>query len=170
MLTWATASETSNADFDIERSTDNEMFEQVGFKPGVGTTTEAQTYRFTDSNLPFEVQRLTYRLKQIDTDGTEHLSPEITVQRKPAETQLMVPFPNPARQHSTVRFAVSGEPQEVTIQVYDLLGRVVQTVHDGPAQGCIERVLDTSDLPSGTYFLRLQTGGRAETQRLTIAR
>jgi surface protein len=170
-LTWRTASETGNAGFEVQRRAgEASAWTQVGFVAGAGTTTAPQVYQFVDVDLPFDADRLTYRLKQLDTDGTAEFSPAITVVRGPAETQLFVPFPNPARQQATVRFAVAGGPQEVTIQLYDLLGRQIQTVYDSSAEGRVEHTLDTSDLPSGTYFLRMQVGDRMETRRLTVVR
>jgi hypothetical protein len=42
----------------------------VGFVDGAGTTSEAQSYRFTDAQVPYEASEVTYRLTQVDTDGT----------------------------------------------------------------------------------------------------
>jgi len=170
-LTWRTASEQGNAGFRVQRRTGTAaLWTEVGFVEGAGTITEPQTYRFTDTDLPFDAERLIYRLKQIDTDGTAHLSLEITVQRGAPETRLFAPFPNPTHQQATVRFAVAGAPQEVGIQLYDILGRQIQTVYDSPAEGRIELALDVSDLPSGAYFLRMQVGSQVQTQRMTVVR
>jgi hypothetical protein len=46
----------------------------------------------------------------------------------------------------------------------------VQTVVDAEAEGRTEQVLDVSRLASGTYFLRMQTDGHTETQRITVVR
>jgi len=174
-LTWRTASETGNAGFRVQRRAGEAggAWTDVGFVESTaegGTTTEPQVYQFTDAKLPFDAERLTYRLRQIDTDGTAELSPAITVVRGPAETQLFAPFPNPARQQATVRFAVAGKPQEVIIQLYDILGRQVQTVYEGPAEGRTERALDVSGLSSGAYVLRMQVGDQVQTRRLTVVR
>jgi surface protein len=174
-LTWRTASETGNAGFRVQRRAGEAggAWTDVGFVESTaegGTTTEPQVYRFTDTELPFDAERLTYRLKQLDTDGTAELSPAITVVRGPAETQLFASFPNPARQQATVRFAVAGGPQEVRVRLYDILGRQVQTVYEGPAEGRIERTLDVSGLSSGAYVLRMQVGDRVQTRRLTVVR
>jgi hypothetical protein len=91
-LTWQTASETNNTGFRVQRRVADEnaseslrtsegKWEQVGRVAGAGTTTEAQSYRFEDSELPHEADRLTYRLKQVDTDGTTSFSDEVTIER-----------------------------------------------------------------------------------------
>jgi hypothetical protein len=141
----------------------------VGQRPGAGTTTEAQAYRFTDRDLPYAADSLRYRLRQVDVDGTAHLSDPIVVARGPATTKLLGTFPNPARSRATVRYAVEA-PVEVDLALYDLLGRRVQTLVQQEQEGRHERRLDTSRLPSGTYFLRLQAGGTVKTQKLTVVR
>ena len=39
------------------------MWMKVGSKNGIDTTTEARRYRFTDEDLPYEADALTYHLK-----------------------------------------------------------------------------------------------------------
>jgi hypothetical protein len=78
-------------------------------------------------------------------------------------------FPNPARGQATVQFAVP-ESQDVTLRMYDVLGRTVRTVHQGTAEGRQELQMDLSGLASGTYFLRLSADRQAQTQKLTIIR
>jgi len=173
-LSWTTASETNNAGFRIQRKRVQERggegaWTTVGSVEGSGTTSQAQSYRFTDANLPYEADALTYRLRQVDTDGSAHLSKTVTVERGVTEVQLLGTYPNPARQQATVRFALP-ETRDVTIRLYDVLGRKVRTVVSGTQEGRHERTLDVGALPSGVYFLRLKAGGQTRTQKLTIAR
>ncbi len=39
-LNWATATETNNKGFEIEKSLDNKIFNRIGFVEGKGTTAE----------------------------------------------------------------------------------------------------------------------------------
>ena len=139
----------------------------VGSVEGAGTTSKAQSYQFSDTELPYEADALTYRLKQVDTDGTTHVSKEITVERVIDEVELLGTYPNPARQQATVRYALP-EKQKVTVRLYDVLGRQVQTVVDGKQEGRHTQRLDVGDLPSGVYFLRLRAAGQVRTQKLTV--
>ena len=173
-LSWQTASETNNAGFRIQRKRarereDESAWTTVGSVEGSGTTSQAQSYRFTDADLPYESDALTYRLKQVDTDGSEHFSDEITVERGVQELELLGTYPNPARQRATVRYALP-DKQEATIRLYDVLGRRVRTVLNGTQEGRHQRTLDVGSLPSGVYFLRLQADGQTRTQKLTIVR
>ena len=176
-LTWRTASETNNAGFDVQRRVEARergsvgAWETVGFVEGAGTTSQPQSYRFTDGDVPFGAAQATYRLKQQDVDGTTTLSDPVTVQLgAPDRMQLHAPFPNPARQQATVRYAVP-EAQDVQIAVYDVLGRRVETIAEGQvAAGRKQHTVRTGDLAPGVYFIRMQVGAEVRTERLSVVR
>jgi predicted outer membrane repeat protein len=169
---WQTLSETNNAGFEVQRApvgSGDPEWNALTTVNGAGTTDTPQSYRFTDTNLPYAADSLSYRLRQIDTDGTESFSEAITVARQVTQAELLPTYPNPVRSQATVRFAVP-EQQDVRIDLYDLLGRRVQTVVDTDAEGRTKAQIDVSGLASGTYFLRMQTDGYTETQRITVVR
>jgi len=174
-LAWQTASETNNAGFYVERRED-ETWATVGFvesRAEGGTTTEALSYRFTDTGVPFDADSLTYRLRQVDTDGAASYTDPVTVARSAvASVRLLGTFPNPARERATVRFAIpdGNAASDATLRLYDVLGRQVQTVRPSAEAGRHELQLDTSRLPSGTYVLRLTVGGTSKTQQVTVVR
>ena len=169
-LSWTTASETGNARFEVQRTAEQQSgWTTVGSVDGVGTTTEAHTYRFTDGNLPYEANRLTYRLRQVDVDGSAHLSRTVDVRRDVTELELRGPFPNPASQEMTVRYTVPSR-KKVTLRLHDVLGQQVQTLVRSPQNGRHQATLDVSDLPSGIYFLQLRVDGREQTQKVTVVR
>ena len=85
-LKWATATETNNRGFEIERMSTGGQFEKIGFVAGYGTTTEPKAYSFVDTKL--ETGKYTYRLKQIDLDGTYKYSKEVDVD---VEFAVLVP-------------------------------------------------------------------------------
>jgi hypothetical protein len=173
VLSWRTISEDNNAGFEVQRRLGEESkWREVGFiesKGKGGTTDEPMTYQFIDKDLPYEADRLEYRLRQVDLDGTTELTDPVSIERTVEELQLRKTFPNPARIEATVQFAVP-DRQEVTLRMYDVLGRQVRTLSQGETQGREELQVDLSGLSSGTYFLRLNAEGRAETQRLTVVR
>jgi hypothetical protein len=170
-LTWQTASETDNAGFHVQRQTGTGAFTDVHFAPGAGTTTAPQRYRFTDRSVPFAAEALTYRLRQVDSDGTATLSDAVEVTLgAPDRLELLAPYPNPARDGATLRYALPAAA-DVELAVYDVLGRRVAMLADeARSAGRVERRLDTRRLPSGVYFVRLVAGGEVRTQRLTVVR
>ena len=173
-LRWETASETNNAGFVIERRAEGNVWSEIGFVEGAGTTDQSRTYRFTDANIPFEAERVTYRLRQKDLDGTTSLSDETIVELgSPSMAKLHAPFPNPASQQATVRYEVPEGLQSSTLEisVYDVLGRQVHIIESSQAKpGRHERRVSVGDLPTGTYFVRMRAENTTETRRLTIVR
>jgi predicted outer membrane repeat protein len=177
-LRWKTASEQNNAGFRVLRKEDRERgsageWTEVGFVEGSGTTSEAQTYRFTDEDLPYAADSVSYRLRQVDTDGSASLTDAVTVGRGgPEQVQLLGTAPNPVRQRATVRFAIpeGADAAGATLRLYDVMGRQVRTVTASAEPGRHEQRLDVSGLASGVYVLRLRAGGQATTRKLTVVR
>lgn len=171
-LTWQTASETNNAGFEVQRKGGSGTgWQQVGFvesKAEGGTTTERQSYRYTADDLPVGTHR--FRLRQVDLDGTSTLTDPVAVQIQMQEAlALEAPAPNPVSGNATLSFAVR-EQSKTTLQLYNTLGQRVATLYEGtPQAGEQQSVrLDAARLPSGVYFLRLQTGDSARSQRVTV--
>ena len=193
-LQWTTASETGNAGFAVQRRVSSATesgpgsssgaaadttWTKVGAVEGAGTTTEAVRYTFTDDGVPFTATSATYRLRQVDTDGTATLSEAITLRRGPAaRVQLHPVFPNPTAGTATIRYAVpqgtdAGTSGAARLALYDVLGRRVKVLSEQvqpSTSGRGEIQLDTSGLSSGTYFVRLVAGGAALTQPVTVVR
>jgi hypothetical protein len=178
-LSWTTASETGNARFDVQRTAgrpstadSGATWSTVGSVDGRGTTDEPQSYRFTDADLPYETDSLTYRLQQVDLDGTVSYSDPITIGRPSvSRVEFQNTYPNPARQRVTARFTLPrSAAQDATLQLYDVLGREVRSIDVPGEGGRHEQTLDVSGLPSGVYVLRLKAGGTAEARRLTVVR
>jgi hypothetical protein len=82
---------------------------------------------------------------------------------------LVAPWPNPARATASVRLDVPGA-QHVRLAVYDLLGRRVLTLHDGPAAGALVRTVDAAALAPGLYVVRAEGATAQAAQRLVVAR
>jgi ELWxxDGT repeat protein len=171
-LAWKTTSETGNAGFEVQRqSVDGTSWTNLGFVEGGGTTSEAQTYRFEDASLPFAADSLQYRLKQVDTDGTTHLSDPVVIARRTVdEAELRSVYPNPTTRRATVEVAVPTEAEEARLELFDLLGRTVRTIATGIKSGRTTQTLEVSDLSPGVYFLRLRAAGTTTTQKLTVVR
>ncbi len=79
-------------------------------------------------------------------------------------------FPNPLGAATTLRFALA-EAGHARLAVYDVLGREVAVLADGPHEaGPHELQLDARALPNGAYIVRLSTAQYTETQQITVLR
>lgn len=170
VLAWTTASETNNVGFAIQRRDIGENWGRLGFVPGAGTTTDRQTYRFRTDGLAGGAH--TFRLKQIDADGTVHYSEPktVTVRR---ETGLRVRSANPVTKGEPVKISVRvNGPQRVTVALYDALGRRVRSVTSSriTPKRPVQAMVSTAGLTSGMYFLRVQGHHFETTRQLTVIR
>jgi hypothetical protein len=154
-LNWRTSTETNNQGFQIERMNAGSSFEQVGYVAGFGTTTEPKAYSFVDSKL--EAGSYTYRLKQIDFDGTFTYSDEVNVEVEiPLVYALEQNYPNPFNPNTTIKYSIS-EDGFVKLAVYNLLGEeVTSLVNNEQKAGRYEVVFDASRFASGVYYYRME--------------
>jgi len=77
-------------------------------------------------------------------------------------------YPNPFNPGTVIRYQLS-DNSKVTLKVYDVLGNEVTTlVNEYHKAGSYEVIFDASNLPSGTYFYRLQSGKFVETKKMVI--
>ncbi len=85
----------------------------------------------------------------------------------PTEASLAV-YPNPSASRVTVP-VVLGTDAEVSVTVFDVLGRRVAVLAEGHLEaGRHALTLDTSALPTGVYLVRAAAGDEARTARITL--
>ena len=88
----------------------------------------------------------------------------------PAALALGAPFPNPSAGGVAVPFGVPAAGP-VRVAVYDVLGREVAVLHDGPAEAGWHRAeVAAGRLAPGTYVVRVAGGAEARSVRLTVVR
>jgi uncharacterized protein (DUF362 family) len=86
----------------------------------------------------------------------------------PDDFQLAQNFPNPFNAQTTIWFAMPRK-EYVTIKLYDVAGREIETCVDGfVPSGQHELKLNTRHLASGIYLYRMQAGGFADTKRMIL--
>jgi hypothetical protein len=92
----------------------------------------------------------------------------------PSVYSLAQNFPNPFNPTTTIEYtipSIAGTGHALSLQVFDLLGRRVATVMDGPGTpGHHHIVFDASGLPSGSYFYRLQAGSFVQTRMMLLVK
>ena len=149
LLIWSTASEKSNDHFDVERSLNGTDFVKIDEVRGQGTSTSSTDYARTDVGIGAKANGLVYyRLKQVDTDGTNSYSPVRSVRFGKVVPTIAL-FPNPATTATTLDLTAlpAGSYQ---VSVLDATGRVVlyTTLEAGLAHA-----LQLNTIASGSYTL-----------------
>ncbi|UCC79562.1 MAG: T9SS type A sorting domain-containing protein, partial [Candidatus Zixiibacteriota bacterium] len=87
---------------------------------------------------------------------------------QPDNFALKQNYPNPFNASTTIEFELS-QAEDVTISVYDLLGRQITTLASGEySAGSHAVTWHADDITSGIYFYRLDAGDRTETRRMVL--
>ena len=165
-LNWSTATENNNAGFGIEKSYDQESYFNIGFVDGAGTTTESRNYTFVD-NAALTTNTF-YRLKQIDLDGTFSYSNVLEVSSIVDSWYLGQNYPNPFNPSTRISYSVK-ESGLVSLTVYNLLGELVSTlVNQNQEAGTYDVDFDASNLNSGVYLYKLESGNQVQTKKMML--
>ena len=172
LLNWITATETNNLGFEVERKSqrsNDETWELIGFVDGNGTTTESNSYSFSDDISSINVSSLSYRLKQIDFNGVYEYSAVVNVDNlAPSDYVLEQNYPNPFNPGTTIKFGLP-EKSNVAITVYNSLGAEVATlVNEIREAGIYEIEFNANDFSSGIYYYKIASGNFIETKKMIL--
>ncbi|SDH49350.1 Por secretion system C-terminal sorting domain-containing protein [Dyadobacter soli] len=144
-LEWATASESDNDFFEVERSADIRNWDTIGRIKGGGTVNSVRHYALTDLN-PLEGKSY-YRLKIVDLAGKAEYSHIKAVHITINSTQNV--FPNPATNTITILGKMRGQ-----VKIYDLSGREVLRTHIKTER----TMIPVDNLLRGTYLIKSENG------------
>lgn len=173
-LRW-TAKSADEGRFVIERSTDGQSFAEVDRLSPLNAEApsgQSQEFTYTDENVPGKI--VFYRVRQVvpntDTErttGTIKIGLGATPSTSEA-VELIGNFPNPFKKTSTIAYRVE-KSQPVTLTVWDVSGKRIATLADGVQDpGYYEHTLNAGDLPSGTYFARLETPQGVQSHQMVL--
>ena len=134
---------------------------------GHGNSNSPKEYSFIDKNLTGGTN-FVYRLKQIDNDGQYQYSKEVEVKVVPKDINLLQNYPNPFNPVTEIKFTLP-EAARVTLRVYNIIGQEVASLINGIEEaGFHSAKFEGSNLPSGTYIYRLQTGSFIQTKKMLL--
>jgi len=167
VLNWATASETNNKGFEIERKSGINSFITIGYVEGSGTTSEERSYSYLDKNL--KPGTYVYRLKQIDFNGKFEYSQEIEADvTAPLAFRLEQNYPNPFNPSTKISFSVPTSGF-ITLKVYNVLGQEVSTLVNRVVEAGIHSVdFNAAQFNSGIYFYSLEAGDINQIKKMTL--
>ena len=171
LLTWNTASELNNAGFEVQYKTaDTQAYEVYTFIEGQGTSTTGTSYSTRLQDVT--PGSYTFRLKQIDFDGTFAFSDQIThLHESVAPFSLTKAYPTPFQERTTLSVSVS-RSQHIKAILYDSLGREVQTIFDDEVDAHIRYPIhiDAGSLPNGSYFVQITGEYFHSSERVVLLR
>lgn len=155
-LEWATATETNNDFFTVERTRDGSSFEAAAIVKGAGNSNSVKEYSAVDK-LAWDGTYY-YRLKQTDFDGSATYSELISINCSSDEKPLL--FPNPATERLNIVIPVD---EVCYVQIINPMGQAVYS-----AQLESNGQIDLSSSERGIYFVKFTypSFGRSYSEKL----
>ncbi|WP_422005872.1 hypothetical protein [Roseivirga pacifica] len=152
-IQWATASETDNSHFTIERSINGTDFETLAYVDGAGSVEELRTYQFYDL---FPVKGTSYyRLRQTDFNGQFTFSEVKRVLIKELLAKSIC-YPNPINRGENLKISLSNLPNLPFLSIYlvNNKGNIEWQHHLDSLVTNLDLELETSNLSAGMYNIQ----------------
>lgn len=161
-LTWATATEISNAGFQLQHSADNKNWSNLSFvnsKAANGNSNQTLSYSYTDVTPDNGANY--YRLIQTDLNGNTSNSGVVSINVSGIRATLAI-YPNPVTRGTLVN--ISGLAAGANVAVYNVSGQLVQSF---TATAASQQIV-TGGLVSGTYFVKVVSGAGNSTATFIV--
>lgn len=172
-LFWATATETNNDYFEIERSDDAENYYVIGLEYGAGNSMTQLDYNYIDEN-PYHVVNY-YRLKQVDYNGDFEYHKPISVNYGDDYTNLSSDdinvYPNPYYSGQLILDLSKLEAYtSIKLSVVGINGKTIYIARDEvPADKIIYIIpVVVDNLKEGIYFVSVQTVNNVFTKKVIV--
>ena len=168
VLEWESLDPTVRS-YVVERSWDGQQFESVSDIRAIPSTSSG-VLSYTDV-VQFDGV-VFYRIIPFYEAGPGQSSPVLKIGRGDVEptftATLAGNFPNPFNPSTTISYDVL-ETQHVRISVWDLSGQMLTVLADvTQSAGHYEVPYTANDLPSGTYFVRMESDSGIQTHQILL--
>jgi flagellar hook assembly protein FlgD len=159
----------------VENGTSSYQWQQDGVDIP-GATGRAYTVRLGNPSSPVtRIRCIAWNQSGADTSSDAVISHQavpgtdvISDVQKPLTYSLEQNYPNPFNPATTIRYATP-KAGYVKLEVYNLMGQKVATLVGGEQEAGYHDVrFDASNLASGLYFYRLQSGDFNQTRKLQL--
>ncbi|MFO7315111.1 T9SS type A sorting domain-containing protein, partial [Rhodothermus marinus] len=168
LLSW-TCTDRQTRTFVVERSLDGRDFSVIARVP---SDCSGPPFTFRDPSPP-DAPVLYYRIQQELEGGVLYPSAVLKLGRASVQSGralLVGNFPNPFQGRTTIQYELH-EPMPVRLSIWDLSGHEVRVLIDAvQSPGRYTLTFEAADLPSGTYFLRLETPEGVQTHKMILVR
>lgn len=153
LLQWHVTDAEYFSHFEVERGTDARHFNQLGT---VAFATGTDRYQFTDTEQLVVADKLYYRLKMVDLDGTYAYSKIISISDNSGKHAQAYLYPNPTADHLDIMLKDYAD-QTATVQISDVSGRVLFLKRMKISGGKISMELNGTAMRTGIYMVQVQT-------------
>jgi hypothetical protein len=159
-MDWATASETNNDFFTIERSSDAISFKPIAIIEGAGNSSMELKYETTDnagelSNYPVWY----YRIRQTDYDGSYGYSKTIAASCYLKSINDIWVYPNPVSNEIEIELKESSGPVS-----YEIISSAGYSVFNG---SFVQKTsIPASQIAPGVYFVKFKYGDNSSFVKL----
>ncbi len=173
LLNWSTATEVNNHGFEVERSTNGtEVWETLGFVNGHGNSNSPQEYSYVDSSP--SSGSVSYRLKQIDNDGSSEYSDIVTINLVASKVfNVSQNYPNPFNPSTTINYSLPSAGS-VKVQIYDVMGRIITELVNGQQDAGFHNAVwngknnQGSKVASGIYIYSVKYNNQVKTAEMLL--
>ena len=168
VLNWTTATEVNNYGFDVQRAVSGtDVWTTLGFVNGHGNSNSPKDYSFVD--VTKSSGKVSYRLKQIDIDGSFKYSNEVELSATLAkEFVLEQNYPNPFNPTTVISYSIP-TASHVSVKVFDVLGNLISTlVNKNQTASSYNVNFDANNLSNGVYFYKIQAGNYTDIKKMIL--
>ena len=161
-VSWSTSQEENSNYYDVERSSDQSQWTNIGTVKAKGFSSTTTNY-FLNDKSPINGTGY-YRLKMVDLDGKFTYSKAIPVTTDNSSQGLVI-YSNPFSDQIRLKINVS-RPQNLILTVTDMLGKtyITQSYHAQNGDNFVN--LQPSIASSGMYILHIQGDSFNQTVKL----
>ena len=156
LLKWQVSGSSNAANFDIERSSDEQSFSVIGT---VAANSGREAYSFIDNNPAAGSDY--YRIKMTDLDGVSTYTPIRALAFDLSRQVSIATYPNPVTDE--VQITTSNISGPVTTRLFTIGGMTAKT---GYSASPSRISLSMQDLPAGIYILEVSTATNRYTQKI----
>jgi hypothetical protein len=177
-LRWSTTADSDPAEFRVQATAGSHTWDvpvTADADAGLGGGTYVAV---DDADALLDGGTVEYSLyyrESVSTEWSVLHSETATMDRVPHFADIASVYPNPFNAETTIDVSL-GRPDEVRLSVYDVSGRRVAIVREGRLlQGTSKlawkaRANGGGPLPSGVYFLQLESRGTTQVRKVVVVR
>jgi hypothetical protein len=166
-LNWSIITPKEIDHFEIERSTDNTVYNKVGINNQPVKLNEQQGFTHTDDITGISNEILYYRLKVVGKTGEVKYSNVLVLRRTRSNTTIAI-MPNPAHNYLNIRIYAEKDA-DMDIRIIDNIGRVVLRQRTKVLKGNNSLQLNGLEkFSNGFYSLQLVNNNELITEKLVI--